>query len=169
MYDDRMVIPQSERLDVLRCLHQDHLAIIKCRERAEQLAWWAGMTQQIAEMVRGCQTCRKKVTDVAEPLKPIVSPPRPRQHLGSDLFYYRGSWYQLVVDYYSHHVEAALLEELNTRHVVVLHMKSMLARHSIIDVLASDNGPNRHRKNSECAFQHVTPRIVDNQIAPQER
>ena len=45
VYDDRIVIPQSERLDVLRRLHQGHLAITKCRERAKQLVWWPGMTQ----------------------------------------------------------------------------------------------------------------------------
>ena len=52
-------------------LYKGHLAITKCRKRAEQLVWWLGMTQQIAEIVRSCHTCRKRVSNVAEPLKPI--------------------------------------------------------------------------------------------------
>ena len=160
VYDDRVRIPQSERLDVLQRLHQGHLAIIKCRERAKQLVWWPGMTQQITEMVRSCHTCRKRVSDVAEPLKPVEFPSRPWEHLGSDLFYYSGRWYLLVVDYYSRYVEVALLEELNTRHVV-LHMKSIFARHGIPEILTSDNGPEYASEEfrkcvREYAFQHVT-------------
>ena len=176
VYDDRIVIPQWERLDVLRRLHQGHLAIIKCRERAKQLVLWPGMTQQIAEMVRSCHTCRKRVNDVAEPLKPVEFPSRPWEHLGSDLFYYRGRWYLLVVVYYSRYVEVALLEELNTRRVV-LHMKSIFARHGIREIRTSDNGPQYASEEfrnfvHEYEFQHVriSPKYPQsNEVAPQER
>ena len=87
MYDGRIVIPQSELLDVLRRLHQGHPAIMKCHERANHFVWWPGMTQKIAEMVRSWHTCRKRVSGVAEPLQPIEFPSRPCEHLGSDWFY----------------------------------------------------------------------------------
>ena len=57
-------------------------------------------------------------------------------------------------------VEVALLEELNTRHVV-LHMKSIFARHGIPEILTSDNGPQYASEEfrkfvHEYAFQHAT-------------
>ena len=67
--------------------------------------------------------------------------------------------YLLVVDYYSRYVKVALLEELNTRRVV-LQMKSIFPRHGIPEVLRSNNGPRyaleEFRKCvHEYGFQHV--------------
>ena len=93
VYENRIVIPQSERLDVLQ-----RLAITKCRERAKQLVWWPGMTQRMAEMVRNCTTCRIHANYVAEPLLPTEFPTRPWEHVGSDLFYSKQRWYLLLVD-----------------------------------------------------------------------
>lgn len=161
VYENRIVIPQSERLDVLQRLHEGHLAITKCRERAKQLVWWPGMTQRIAEMVRNCNTCRTQANDVAEPLLPTAFPTRPWEHVGSDLFYCKKRWYLLLVDYYSRFIEVSLLAELST-HEVIEHMKSHFARHGIPEILTSDNGPqyasDEFRKFSEGKyyFQHVT-------------
>ena len=72
VYENRIVIPESERLGVLQRLNQGHLAITKCLEWAKQLVWWPGMTQRIADIVRNCTTCRIRSNDVAEPLFRLV-------------------------------------------------------------------------------------------------
>lgn len=138
--DDRIVIPQVERLAVLNQIHSGHFGITKCRARAAQSVWWPNMSQQIAEMVRRCDSCRKESNVQQVPLLRSEFPNRPWEKLGSDLFYFDNKWYLLLVDYHSRFIEVALLEDLSSSRVI-LHLKSMFARHGVPDILISDNGP----------------------------
>ena len=53
----RILIPSNLRLDVLDKIHQGHLGITKCRERAKQSVWWPGLSTQVQDMVQSCRTC----------------------------------------------------------------------------------------------------------------
>lgn len=59
---------------------------------------------------------------------------------GADLFSLRDSTFLLVVDYYSRFVEIAQLSPTRSTDVVV-HLKSMFARHGIPETFVSDNSP----------------------------
>ncbi|KAF7645598.1 hypothetical protein LDENG_00201430 [Lucifuga dentata] len=67
-------------------------------------------------------------------------PERPWQQLGADLFTLKSNTYFLVVDYFSRYVEIAQLSPTRSTEVIV-HIKSMFARHGIPDTLVTDNGP----------------------------
>ncbi|KAG1649806.1 putative phosphoenolpyruvate synthase [Nymphon striatum] len=160
VYNDRIVIPMSERLDILRRIHRGHLGITKCRALARQYVWWPGMSQAIAETVNNCHECLKQRNDQKEPLLPREFPQRPWEHVGSDLFYLKGKWYVLVIDYYSRYVEVGLLENLHS-HGVINQLKSIFARHGVPELMTSDNGPQYASKEFEefCGnygFQHST-------------
>ncbi len=43
LYEDRIEIPGSQRLEVLRKLHTGHQGLTKCRERANMMVWWPGV------------------------------------------------------------------------------------------------------------------------------
>ena len=64
---------------------------------------------------------------------------RPWKHLGSDLFFWKGHTYLLVVCYYSRFIELAKLRSL-TAEEVITHLKSMFSRHGVCDIFTSDNG-----------------------------
>ena len=64
---------------------------------------------------------------------------RPWKHLGSDLFFWKGHTYLLVVCYYSRFIELAKLSSLTTEEVIT-HLKSMFSRHGVCDIFTSDNG-----------------------------
>ena len=71
---------------------------------------------------------------------PTELPDRPWQKLAADLFELKGQTFLLVVDYFLRYVEVAKLTRTTSPDIVV-HLKSMFARHGISDQLVSDNGP----------------------------
>ena len=44
---DRLLIPTCLRLELLDLIHEGHLGIQKCRDRAIQFVWWPGLSKQI--------------------------------------------------------------------------------------------------------------------------
>ena len=89
-FHNRVIIPQTERLDTLRSLHEGHLGMTKCAERARLSVWWPRISQDIQEMIRNCKMCRENAPTVKEPLLPTATPTQPWQIIGTDLFYHKG-------------------------------------------------------------------------------
>ncbi|XP_062399854.1 uncharacterized protein K02A2.6-like [Sardina pilchardus] len=156
----RLVIPADMRNDVLDRVHEGHQGVVKCRERASQTVWWPGLSSQIRELVLNCRECIKERVNPKEPLMPTKLPDRPWQKLGADLFMLREKTYLLVVDYFSRYIEIAQLSP--TRSVdVIVHLKSMFARHGIPETFISDNGPqfSGHEMKAfatDYCFEHLT-------------
>ena len=90
LYDERIVIPQALRLDILDCIHCGHLGINKCRARARMSVWWPGLSVAIEDMVKACFTCAKELPEPKEPLMPSSFPSRPWERISMDLFEYGG-------------------------------------------------------------------------------
>ncbi|KAL1265233.1 hypothetical protein QQF64_003260 [Cirrhinus molitorella] len=132
----RLVIPASMRSSVLNKLHEGHLGLVKCRERARQSVWWPGLSHQLKEIVHNCRTCLKERQNPKEPLMPTQFPDRPWQRLGADLFMLGTKTYLLVIDYYSRYVEVAQLSPTD----VIVHMKSIFAHHGVPETLVTDTG-----------------------------
>ena len=137
----RLVIPSSMRLDILDRVHEGHLGIAKCRERAKTSVWWPGLSTQIKSMVENCQTCARHREQRPEPLIPTARPERLWQLIAADLFQLGNSVYLLVVDYFSRYVEVINLHKSTQSRDIVGHLKPIFARHGIPEQLRSDNGP----------------------------
>lgn len=156
----RLVIPSALQNDVLTKLHKVHQGVVKCKERTQQALWWPGLSQQMNGLVLKCRTCIKECTNHTEPLIPSHLPERPWQRLGADLFTLKSTTYLLVVDCFSRYAEIANLSLTNSADVVV-HLKSIFARHGVPEVLLTDNGPQfpgRPLSNfaAEYGFCHAT-------------
>ena len=112
-------------------------------------------------MVSRCATCLKhQAKQPKEPMAITEIPDEPWQKIGTDLFYLDGKNYLLVIDYLSNYPEIALLPNMSAA-CVIRHMKSVLARHGIPQVVYSDNGPSYSCKEfqdfaQEYDFRHVT-------------
>lgn len=137
----RIVVPSSMRLDVLDKVHEGHLGIVKCRERAKTSVWWPGLSTQIKNMVENCQTCARHREQRPEPLISTALPERPWQLVAADLFQLGNSIYLLVVDYFSRYVEITNMHKSIQSTNIVGAMKAIFARHGIPEELRSDNGP----------------------------
>ena len=141
-------------------IHTGHQGITKCCERARQSIWWPGLSKQLEEMVKCCTECCKTQTQRFEPLIPSCLPELPWQKIGTDLFEWKQNTYLLIVDYYSHFIEISRLNR-TTADEVIVHPKSIFARHGIPEVVVSDNGPQYASEAfakfaHEYQFEHVT-------------
>lgn len=147
-------------LDVLDRIHEVHQGIAKCRKRARTSVWWPGLSKQLEEMVKKCPTCIKQHVNTAEPAILYELPDRPWQKAAADLFELKNQHHLLVIDYFCRYVEMAKLSRTTSPHIVV-HLRSMFARHGIPDQLLSDNCPqisaNTFSKfHEEFRFTHIT-------------
>jgi len=133
----RIVIPTSLRAEILKKLHEGHLGITKCRERAKQSVWWPGLSKDLTKMIENC--ARERI-NFKETMLPTEFPTRPWSTVGADLFQKDNKHYLVIVDYFSRFFEVAKLTS-TTAEAVVEHFKSIFARHGIPEVVRSDNGP----------------------------
>jgi hypothetical protein len=81
----RVVIPTQLRSSLLLSLHQGHPGVVRMKALARNHLWWPGLTQDIEETARKCDTCQQKTHDPAPvPLHPWEFPTRPWQRLHID-------------------------------------------------------------------------------------
>ena len=110
------------------------------RERAQRAVWWPGLSRQLEELVRNCSTCCRERHQHPEPLMNTELPNIPWKKVATDLFYWKGSTYLLIVDYYSRYIEIAKLNGQSSSEVI-RHTKSIFAGRGVPQEVVSDNGP----------------------------
>ena len=157
----RLVIPEVLRPNILSYLHDAHQGITKTRENAASSVWWPGLSREIENMVKNCNTCSKYRRERIEPMKGTPFPVRPWSNVEADFFQHKGHNYLLVVDYYSRDVEICLVTQRVNTAETVLKMKKVFSRHGICDTLHSDNGPQFGSDDfkqfaDQWGFEHVT-------------
>ncbi|KAL3978677.1 hypothetical protein ACER0C_019739 [Sarotherodon galilaeus] len=160
LYGSRIVIPTSLRADILSKLHEGHLGITKCRERAKQSVWWPGLSSELIKVIETCDTCCRERTNHKETMLPTEFPQRPWAMVGTDLFQIENKQYLVIVDYFSRFFEVAKLTSTKSE-AVIEHCKSIFARHGIPERVRSDNGPqfssdSFKRFAQEWGFSHET-------------
>lgn len=57
--NDRILVPKSLELEMLRKLHSGHPGISRMYSRANSVLFWIGMYQDIKKFVQSCKTCLK--------------------------------------------------------------------------------------------------------------
>ena len=140
LHGSRIVVPLSLQEQTLKKIHEGHLGVQKCLLRARVSVWWPGITTRIKNLIYQCRKCVEHSTQPREPLIPSQLPTYPWQKVGADLFELKGANYLLVVDYYSRYPELVKLTS-TTSPSIVKALKGIFARHGILEVLRSDNGP----------------------------
>ena len=135
---DRIVIPFSVRSEILERIHDGHMGIGKCRERANQAVWWPSMRRDTEDRVSRCRHClEKRPSQPNEPLLPSPFPTRPFERIGVDLCEMKGRNYLVTVD--SRYIDIAQLLNITTSSVIN-KLKTNFAHHGIPEALVSDKG-----------------------------
>jgi len=103
---ERIVIPFSERQNVMKNLHQGHLGRELTLKRAREYVYWPRMNEQIKEMIALCGVCNQHRREQRkEPIHPFDVPSRPWEIVSTDLFVLDRKYYLIKVDHYSNFFE----------------------------------------------------------------
>ncbi|UYV78715.1 K02A2.6-like [Cordylochernes scorpioides] len=119
-----IVIPKTQRNNMLNLLHQSHQGISAIQGLARESLFWPRMSIDIAE----------------KPLKPFPVPDYPWQTVSLDIFYIQKKPHLLVVDRYSGYPEVFALDP-PTAINVKNKLRETFARFGIPETMMSDNGP----------------------------
>ncbi|XP_062574568.1 uncharacterized protein K02A2.6-like [Saccostrea cucullata] len=146
----RIVIPPTLRSHMLSLIHQSHLGIIKCKQRAREVMYWPGMNSEIEQLVKDCEKCATfQNKQPPEPLNPTPVPDLPYAVVGCDLFDFESKKYIVVVDYYSKYIDCVELQSQSS-FATIETLKCIFGTHGIPREIRSDNGP----QFSSCEFRN---------------
>ena len=99
LFGSRIVIPSTRRKDVLTRLHASHQGIDRTKRRARQTVYWPGLTSDITNIVRACESCQKALPSAAqEPLEIEPEPTRVFEDVSADLFTHGNNNYLIYAD-----------------------------------------------------------------------
>ena len=152
-----MLVPKSQRCNVIERIDQAHQGVDKCRLRAN-------FNKDIESRVQKCEICQESQNSQArETLEQHEVPTRPWQVIGTDLFLWNGDEYLLICDYYSKFL--IIIRKIQSGQAagktVVSLTKCVLSEQGVIEVIISDNGSqydcqSYKEASAEWGFQHIT-------------
>ena len=86
----------------MKKVHNAHLGVNGCLNRARECLYWPGMSGDIKNFVSTCEICREyERSQAKETLMSHEIPTRPRQRVAADLFEHAGRTYLVTTDYFS--------------------------------------------------------------------
>ena len=129
----RLFVPESARQEMINRSHSSHIGVNACIRRAAEAIFWPGMTAEIANHIRKCETCERYQSDQQkEPLISHEIPSRPWQVVGCDLMEYNQQAYLVTVDYLSNYFEIDRLDSKKA-YDVIYRLKQHFARHGLVE------------------------------------
>ena len=161
---DRTLIPESMKPYIKEQIHSAHMGIEKCRLRAQASVFWPGISQDIENYVKNCDTClRHQRNQPHQPLMPHDVPELPWQTVGADIMTLYGQDHIVLVDYHS---KMPLIRRTGsagqtTTASVVSAISQVFREHGIPERLISDNGTPFFSTEfrafaRKCGFSHDT-------------
>ena len=161
-----IIVPHTLHLEMIQLLHTGHLGLEKCLNRAKQSIYQPGLYEELKDLVNNCTTCLKFSSQKSACLSNIQyagheTPVHPWSKLASDIFYFEGDSYLLIVDYTSQFPIIRNLSSLTSK-AIAQHMQAIFAKYRCPDTLVTDNGPcytSKEFKMLTLSMPHVT--IVD--------
>ena len=137
----RLVIPSNMEKEVALALHGAHQGAETMLMRARDILYWPNMQMELQATADMCVPCQlNKPANRREPLMTHEVPAQQFSKVGTDVMYYKGVPYLILVDYMSDFIEVTRLRD-ETASTIIEACKEVFARHGIPRVLHSDNAP----------------------------
>ena len=153
-----IIVPQTMHKEMIQLLHTEHFGLEKCLNRAKQSMYWPNLYDELKDLITNCRTCLKfnaqKPTSTKQHARHEI-PVHPWSKLASDIFYFEGDSYLLIVDYTSHFPIIRKLSSM-TGKAVANHMQSIFSKYRWPDTLVTDNGPCYTSKEFQILLQSMS-------------
>ena len=140
LWNNRLVIPESLRRDVLLSLHKTHFGIEKMKSMARSYVWWPGLSKCIEDHVKSCNSCQQNRNNPEKvPLNSWPYPENPWSRIHID---YMGPYYNryflIVMDAHTKWLEVYPTFTVTSAKTIEC-LKLIFARFGYCDLLVSDN------------------------------
>jgi len=137
---NKIVVPKEARKQVLKSLHIQHTGVVKTQKNANQLYYWPGMKNDIAQLIGNCQECIALLP--SRPKEPCIqtTAERPFEAMSADLGMLNGTSYLIAVDRYSGWPLVSQLRKLETSAITKVFEEWFLEYGRPL-TLRTDNGP----------------------------
>ena len=137
----KFIVPKNLQKQYLTRIHEGHLGISKCLQKAREYLFWTNYSNDIQEEVEKCALCQENDTSTTTKHKFYSEvPPFPWHTVGSDLFYLRKQDYLVLVDYFSKFLIVRKLPS-STSQAIKKEMGVIFSEYGRPYILRSDNGP----------------------------
>ena len=140
---DQVIIPSQLQGYYLSKIHEGHLGITRCQQRAKSSVFWPGINQDIIDLITKCLSCQKyQKSQPKQPMEPILPgiPSIPWHTLGCDLFSLFSKNYLVIGDYHSKYPFVECINS-ETSKEITSKTKKILSQFGIPNTFISDNGP----------------------------
>ena len=159
-----IIVLQTLHKEMIQLLHTGHLRLEKCLNRAKQSMSWPGLYDELKDLIMNCTTCLKFSTQ-----KPTFNkqhagheiPVHPWSKLASDIFYFEGDSYLLIVDYTSCFPIIRKLSSM-TGKAIAHHMQFIFSKYGWPNTLVTDNGPCYTSKEFQLLMQSTSVNHLTN-------
>ena len=145
MFCDRVVIPAALRPTVLDTLHSAHQGVASMQLRAQAIAFWPGITNDIIRTRERCDECNKNSPSQASlPSEPASCPNLPFQHMFADFFEFGGRKYLVVGDRLSGFSEVFFTPtgtSSSGASGLIVCLRKLFQTFGVPEELSSDGGP----------------------------
>ena len=140
-----IIVPNTLHPEMIKLLHSGHLRLEKCLNTAKQSMYWPGLYEELKDLVTNCTTCLKfssqKLTCLSNrQYAGHEIPVHPWSKLASDIFYFEGDSYLLIIDYTSQFPMIRKLSSM-TGKTIAHHMQAIFVKYGWPGTLITDNGP----------------------------
>lgn len=143
LFNNRIVIPQSLREDVLALAHCGHQGISKTKALLREKVWWPSMNSQVESAIQNCHPCQLTTASKssAQPLQPTKMPDDSWDTLAIDLQgpYPTGDNLFVMIDYRSRYPIVYFVRK-TTSSKLIKCMNKTFSVFGYPRVLVSDNG-----------------------------
>ncbi|UYV79912.1 hypothetical protein LAZ67_18001028, partial [Cordylochernes scorpioides] len=139
--NDKVVVPKSLQLEVLKDLHSTHLGIVKMKQLARRYYTWKNIDKDIENLVKSCKDCLS--TQNNSPKAPVHhwDPPSTnweRIHLDYT-GPFQGYYYLVLIDAKSRWAEIKAISEPPTSLNTIKLLNDIFSTHGYPFVMVSDN------------------------------
>lgn len=109
---DRFIIPRQLRPEIFSRVHDGHLGITKCLQRAKWAIFWSDITAEVNCLVEKCEIFRKNQPKWKYLMIQTSTPDGSWHKIATDFVKFHKTKYLVLSDYFSRYIEIARVQTL---------------------------------------------------------